>query len=135
EGELGDLLAEIGLAGRPDAVGPAPEIDGGEVAVEDLVLRRLAVELGGEDRLPHLSGDRPAAAGIGVLHVLLGDGRAALHGLAADVGPQGPEGGLGVDSAVGVEAAVLDGHYRLLKQRRDVIALNGDVGLELPDDG
>ncbi len=116
QGELVDGLAEVGLRRRSDPVAAVTEVDRREVAVEDLVLGGLAVELAGQDPLPHLSDERAGAAGVGVLDVLLGDGGSPLNRLlVAHVGHQGPQAAPNVDPAVLVEIAVLDRDHRLLQ--------------------
>ena len=135
ERELAHGLAEVRLARGADPVRAVAEVDDREVAVEDLVLGCLAVELAGEDRLSHLSGDRALLPRVGVLDVLLGDRRAPLDGLSPDVGPHGAQRALRVDAAVGVEALVLDGDDGVLEDLGDVFLLHGDGGLVLAEDG
>ena len=52
------------------------------------------------------------APGVDLLDELLGDRRAALHGVVLDqVGPRGPEDADRVDAGVVVEAVILDGEH------------------------
>src|SRR3546814_18241691 len=67
----------------PYAVGATTEVDGVQVALEDLVLLELALELHREDGLLHLAGDAPLGGQVRVLDVLLGDRRTALADAAA----------------------------------------------------
>ena len=132
ERELRHGLVEVRLRGRADAVGALAEVAGRQVLVEDRVLVVLAVELAGEDRLADLAGDRPIAGGEGLLHVLLGDGGAALeHLLVRDVGPERSDRAAQVDATVLVEAPVLAGDDGVLDDLRDVLLLHGDRRLEL----
>ncbi|CAO0832866.1 hypothetical protein SMICM17S_05867 [Streptomyces microflavus] len=113
-GEVLDVLAVVRLGGGLDAVRVAPEVAGVEVALEDLVLALLAVELDGDEELLGLADDGPLLAEVVVLDVLLGDGGAALLALAGRGVPAGPEHGLHVDGGLGVEVAVLGGQHGLL---------------------
>ena len=108
QAELADVASEVGLARGLDAVRAAAPVDGVQVALEDLVLAQLALELHRDHRLLELSPDGPLSPHVRVLHVLLGDGGAALHRAAvADVGPRGPGQPDGVDARVAEEVAVL----------------------------
>ena len=122
--ELGDAHAEVGLGAGLHAVGAVAEVHGVQVALEDLVLRHDLLEAPGQHRLAGLAVDGLRVADQLLLHDLLGDGRAALHGLAlVDVADQGSHGGAQVHAVVGVEVGVLhrqhgvDGVLRDLRQR------------------
>jgi hypothetical protein len=117
-----------------DAVGPLSEIDGVQVVGEDLVFGPALLELVGEHRLAQLARERLGGAlvggQVGVLDELLGDRRAALHGVAgAQVAHEGPGDGGVVDAGVLVEAAVLDGHDGLFEHRRDLARRHDDPAL------
>src|SRR5690606_36347020 len=114
-GDLPHVDAEVGLAGGGDAVGAPAEEDRVEVALEDLLLRHLLLELDAEDRLLDLPADRALGRQVeGDLHVLLGDGRAALRDPAAlDVLVEGAGDAHGVDAVVLEEVPVLHGDDRL----------------------
>src|SRR5690606_37167464 len=105
EGELSGRLAEVGLRGGLYTVGVAAEVDGVEVVLEDLVLGELAVDLQGENRLPELADVVGRRAQVVALDVLLGERRAALDRVAAQVVPQRAADGDRVDADVLVEAA------------------------------
>src|SRR5581483_4701931 len=102
---------------------------------EDVVLGELAVDLAGQDGLPHLAHDCALLVRVGVLHVLLGDGGPALHHRrAAQVGQQRTGATPEVDAAVAVEVAVLGSHHRVLQDLGDVLLVHRNVLLELPED-
>jgi hypothetical protein len=91
-----------------DAVGAVAEVDRVEVGGEDPVLRPPLRELPGERGFAHLARNRLVVAAVGVLHVLLRDGRAALDDrLVADVLPGGTEDAADVDAVVLEEPLVL----------------------------
>ncbi len=105
---------EVGHRGGLDAVGAAAEVDGVEVALEDLLLALLALELQGEEGLLELALEGPLLGEVEDLHVLLGDRRRALRAVAAGVAERRPDDALGVDALVGPEALVLGRDDRLL---------------------
>ncbi len=113
EGQVLDVGEEVGLRRRLHAVGAPPEVDGVQVALEDLGLRELALQLDGVDGLPDLAGQGPLPGQVDELHVLLGDGRPTLGGLggAPDLGPPGPGDAGGVDTVVPPEVLVLGGDH------------------------
>ena len=136
--ELGGRLVEVGLRGRLDAVGAAAEVDGVEVVGEDLVLVVAAVQLHRDEELLELAGVGPLLRQVRVLGVLLGDGRPALLGAAAQVVPERAGDAGRRDAAVLVERAVLGREHRLLHglghlvQRDDdpvLLAEAADLGL------
>ncbi len=65
---------EVPPGGRLDAIGAPPEVDGVEVALEDLVLVLRALELDGQHGLADLADDGALAAEVLVLDQLLGEG-------------------------------------------------------------
>ncbi|GBC87787.1 hypothetical protein HRbin12_01805 [bacterium HR12] len=129
ERELARVLAPVGLRRRLHPVGAVAEVDRVQVPGEDLVLRELLLELDRQEHLAHLlpegSGrhhvDLLTGLGIGlvgpgvdVLHQLLGDGGAALHGLPHhQVRPGGPQDPDRVEPGVLVEVLVLGGDHGL----------------------
>ncbi len=120
--EGADVLAVPGAGRGLDAVGAAPEVDGVDVALEDLPLVELALELDGDDRLPELAPQGGVGADVDVLDVLLGDRRPALGGaLGPDVGPGGPGDADGIDAAVLEELAVLGGDDGVLDDGRHLV--------------
>nr|WP_286199502.1 hypothetical protein [Actinospica acidiphila] len=135
--EFGGVHVVVGVGGGLDAVGAAAEEAGVEVALEDLVLGLVAVQLDGDEELLHLAGDGLLLAQVVVLHVLLGDGGAGLLALAGDGVPGAADHGLGVDGGLGVEVAVLGGEDGVLGVLRDLgegdvlpvdLAVAGDDG-------
>ncbi len=79
ERDLARRLAEVGLRRRLHAEGRVAQVDGIEVAGEDLILRHRPLHLGGEDGLLGLAEERPLALlEVEVVDELLGDGGAAL---------------------------------------------------------
>ena len=136
QGQLQRVVSEICSGRTLDAVGAVPEIDRVEVGGEDLVLAPVLLELPRERGLLQLAGDRALRAGQLVLHELLRDRRASLHGgLLPDVGPEGARHAADVDPAVLVEAAVLGRDDRLLDPRRDLAALHEYAALAAAEDG
>src|SRR5690606_29536119 len=135
--EVLGVHAVVGLGGGLDAVGVAAEVTGVEVALEDLVLALLPVQLDGDEELLHLAGDGLLLAQVVVLHVLLGDGGAGLLALAGGRVPGGADHRFGVDGGLGVEVPVLGGEDRVPGGLGD--AVEGDVlpvDLAVPgDDG
>ena len=120
--------AEVGARRRLDAVGAVAEVDAVHVLGQHLLLGPLALQVVGQRGLAQLLEHR--ALGLGrqrVLHELLGDRRAALHGAAAQhVLGQGARDALVVHALVLVEAAVLDGDHRVLHVGGDVGVLDQD---------
>ena len=98
---------EIGLAGGLHPVRAVPEVDGVEVALEDLFLGQLLVDLVGQEELLELPGERLLGVQVEDLDVLLGDRRAALQGAAAGDHPGGAGHAADRDALVGPERAVL----------------------------
>ena len=126
-------LAEVGLGGGADPVRAVAQVDDREVAVEDLVLvLDLAVELAGQHCLADLAGERALLADIGVLHVLLGDGGAALlHPTAAHVGHECPDRAPDIYATMLVKATVFGGDDGVFHYVGDVGFGEGDRLLEL----
>ena len=108
--ERARILVEVGLRRRLDAIRPAAVVDGVEVALEDLVLAEVAVDLDGDDHLAQLAVDGAVLGEEVVLDVLLGDRRpTALHVTALERLPDRASDAAGRDAAVAVEVAVLSG--------------------------
>ena len=119
-GQLLGRLAEVGVGRGLYAVRAAAEVDGVQVALEDRRLRLLLLDLQGEERLLHLAGERAFLVEVEDLHVLLGDRRGTLGGIALGVGERRAQDALRVDAAVGVEGAVLRGDGGVLHRLRHV---------------
>ena len=112
--------AEEGVGGRLDAVRPAAEVDGVEVALEDLLLGLLLLHLQGEEGLLDLALEGALLREVEDLDVLLGDRGRTLGGVALRVREGRPEDALRVDALVGPEGAVLGGDRGVLHDLRDV---------------
>jgi hypothetical protein len=120
DGEVLGVLVEVGLRRRLDAVGAAAEVDGVQVALQDLVLGLLPLDLQRHERLLHLAGEGALLGEVEDLDVLLGDGRGTLRGVAAGVAERGAQDAARVDALVGLEGAVLRGDHRVLHVLRYV---------------
>jgi hypothetical protein len=132
--ELRRADVEVVLGGGPDAVVAVTEVDRRQVAVEDLTLAGLAVELTGEDGLPDLVEEGAPATRVGQLDVLLGDGAAALHdALVAHVGDEGPDDAAEIDTTFVVVADVLVGDDGLVEDGRDLRGRDGHAGGVAPE--
>ncbi len=113
-GELADVLVEVGARRRLDAVSAPPVVDRVEVALQDLVLGAVPVDLDGDDELADLAVCGAVLVEEVVLDVLLGDRRAAALHLGAAKGlPDRAGDPADGDALVGVEVAVLRGDHRL----------------------
>ena len=125
---IAHVEAEVGLAGGGHAVGAAAEVDGVEIALEDVLLRHLPLELDAQHRLVDLAGDRLLAGEVeGGLHVLLGDGGPALaHPLTPQVPVERPGDAERVDALVLEEVTVFGGDHGVDEDLRDLPV--GDVG-------
>ena len=131
QGELVDILVEVVGGSGADAVGTVTQIDGVEVALEDLLLGETLLE-------PHRQGglfELPIkGSGVGeqdVLQVLLGDGAAALHDFAGfSVGFGGSDDGAEIDAGVVPVAFVFDGYDGVDEMLGDVVV--DDQGAVFP---
>ena len=126
-----DVLAEVGLRRRLDAVRPAAEVDLVQVRLEDLLLRPVPLDL-----------DRPASSPsacastsstrreVDLAGELLGDGAAALPGevAGADVLQERAREAGEVDAGVLVEPTILDGDDRVLQPLGDLLDLDRRPG-------
>ena len=111
--------AEVGLRSGLHAVRTVAQVDGVEVALEDLLLRHDLLEPARQHGLSGLAVDRLLIAVLG-LDQLLGDRGTALHdGAGVDVAHQGADSGTQVHPVVGVELGVLDGQNRGDRVLRD----------------
>ena len=125
-----DVVAEPGPRRGLHAVGAAAEVHGVEVAGEDLLLGDLLLELDRHHRFLDLAGGGLLGREVRLLHVLLGDGGAALaDALAPDVAVRGPGDAHGVDAAVLEEVPVLGGQHGVAQHRRDLVVGDQDAVL------
>ena len=141
--ELRRALREVGLRRGLDAVGLVAVEDLVHVGGEDPLLRPALLELHREAGLLQLARDRALlVADVERPRQLLGEGRRALHRLAAlQVGERGADDADVVEGAVLVEAAVLDRDRRLGQPRRHLaqrqalaVLLRGDTPISVPRD-
>jgi hypothetical protein len=90
----------------------------------------VLLELPGERRLLQLAADRARTRHTRVLDELLRDRRSTLdYAFVGHVGPHRPRDPADVDAVVLVEPLVLDGHDRLLHDRRDLVGVDQDAAL------
>ena len=129
--ELLDGLVEVGLGGRRDPVGAAAEVDDVQIGLQHFVFGPLPRHLGGDDQflgLAHQAAE-PVLCGTDqrVLHVLLGDRRAALQVAAAEeVVLHRPREAAEGEARVGVEVAVFGGDHRLAHVHRHLADVDVD---------
>jgi hypothetical protein len=108
QGEPGRRGREEALGGRLHAVGTLAEVDGVEVRLEDGRLVVAPLQPPGVGGLGQLAPQGPLVRDIGVLHVLLGDGRPALdHPPPLQVSDRRPGHGQPIHPAVPPEPRVL----------------------------
>ncbi len=124
--ELGGRLVEVGARRHLDAVGAVAEVDRVEVALQDLLLAQLVVDLDGEDGLADLADVGLLLRQVQDLDVLLGDRGATTGDLATlRVVPRGADDAPQVDAAIGVERPVLGRDHGGLHRLRHLV--EGDV--------
>src|SRR5205085_10094497 len=122
--------------GRAQPVHIVTEIDIGEIAAEDFVLRKPQLEPTGDEDLLNLAGSGSVRAQERKLRKLLRDRASALpHSARAHVEESSAGHTPGVDAEMGVESPVLDrdegtadvgGHLRYIYGRRDDRPASGD---------
>ena len=128
-------MAEVRACGSLDPVRAVSEVDRVEVGSQDPVLRPDLLEPPCKRSLLQLPRHRVCAASELVLHELLRDGRAALHGgFLPDVGPERAPHAADVDAAMFVEALVLGRDDRLFDPRRDLVARHEHAALAPSED-
>ncbi len=114
QAEVGHLLPEVAGGRGADPVGAVPEVDGVEIALQDLLLAEALLQPHRQGGLGELAVYRDLRSEQDVLEVLLGDGRSALHHvLGLQIGHQRPGQRAQVDPGMGPIALVLDGHHRI----------------------
>ena len=113
QGQPGGPGREVGLGGRLHPVGPLAEVHGVEVGLEDRPLGVAPLQAPGVPGLGQLAPQGPLAGDVGVLDVLLGDGRPALdHPPVLQVPGRRPRHRQPVHPAVAPEPRVLGVHHR-----------------------
>ena len=136
---LGEVVLGCGL----DPILRRPELRHIEVAVEDLVFAPLFLKGDGDLGLAEFPNERGFGRCLNrlviaalesvheqsVLHVLLGERRSALKALSGNVGDEGAERALRVESVVLVKATVLDRHHSVLKIFVDLVERHHDAVL------
>ena len=110
QGQLIQLLAEIAARGGIHAVVVFAQVDGVQVAFQNLLLAVLGFQLHGQVGLLDLALIALLAGQDGVFNQLLGDGAAALLAAADKVFNKRADNALDVNAVVGVKARVLHGH-------------------------
>ena len=129
EAELRGGFQEVRLGRSLDPVGTTSEVDGVEVALQDLLLRHLAAHLDGEDQFPELAVRGAFGTQVEDLDVLLGDRRAALHLISLGDVPHSTEHARQREPRVGEEGGVLGRHHGVLHDLRHVGVVEGDAVL------
>jgi hypothetical protein len=121
------VLSEIELRRGLDPVHAVAEENVVQVQLQDLPLRVVPVHLDRFAGLRQLASKRVGRPSGHVLHQLLGDRRAALRELSgSDVGDCRADDRLRIDSAVVVEAVILDGEYRAPRDGSHVVQVDDD---------
>ena len=115
------LLAEVDLRRRREAVRALAQVDLVHVELEDLVLGQGLFDLPGQQRFVDLALQGLFAGQEEVARHLLRDGRGALARAAGQVVQRGAHDADVVDAAMLVEAVVLDRQHRLFHDLRDVL--------------
>ncbi len=124
-----DATPEIGVRGRFDAVGARAEVDDVEIALEDLVLRVVALDLDGEQRLLHLARDRDLVGEEQPARELLRDRGRTLKLLMREVRKRRAHDPADVDAVVVVEIVILVRDERVAHHDRDARDRNPDAVL------
>src|SRR5207248_138750 len=129
EVELGERLAEIELAGEPEAVNGAiavlAEEDLVDVGVHEIRLGEVRIQRHRHDRFANLARERLSRAEEVASHQLLREGAPALLDLpGAHVHPESAQHRNRVDAVMAVELAVLDRFQRRREQDRKSTRLN-----------
>ena len=130
DGQLVDGFIEVRRRRCRDAVGAATEVNNVQVCLQHLVFGPLLAHLGGDDQLLRLADQAadsgPLIADECVLDVLLGDRRPTLDVTAKYVvAHRASEAGYR-EARVGVEVAVLGGHYGVANVHRNLIDIDVD---------
>ena len=120
DGEVLHGLAEVGVRRRGEAIGPVAQENLVHVDLEDLVLGQQVLELEGEQYFVELAGKGLFRGQVHVAGDLHGDGRRALAFRTPQVGQARAQQPAVVDSAMRIEARVLDGQNRVLHHFGDL---------------
>ena len=136
ERQILDVLAEVSLRCCLYAISTLPKIDLVHIHLEDFLLCILPLELQGQENLLYLTRQRAFLGQVRVLGQLLRDGRATLRdATAADVGIERTQDAARVDTAVLVEAVILDGHESILQVFGNLLDLDGPAVFSRVDIG
>ena len=132
EVELGERLAEIELAGEPEAVNGAiavlAEEDLVDVGVHEIRLGEVRIQRHRHDRFANLARERLSRAQEVASHQLLREGAPALLDLpGAHVHPERAQHRNRVDAVMAVELAVLDRFQRRREQCRHLLRRDDDA--------
>ena len=110
ERQLPRRFGEIALRRRLDAISAGAEIDAIEIELEDLCLGEFVLEPERQHHFLQLARNGALLRQEQIFGELLGDGRAALRGAAAqDVGGKRAHDPERIDAVVRIEAPILDG--------------------------
>jgi hypothetical protein len=124
--QLPRRFSEIALRRGFDAVGARAEIDAIKIELENLRLGEFVFEPQRKHHFLQFARDRALLGQEQILGELLGDGRSALGGAAAqNVADGGAQDAPWIDTVMGVEAAVLDGDERVRHVDRQVAHRHG----------
>ena len=107
QGELGGVGVEERLRGSLGSVSSATEVNGVEVAGENVLFGHLLAHLHREEELLELAAHGAFLGQVQHLDVLLGDRRAPLHFTTSGNGPRGANHALDRDARIRPEGAVL----------------------------
>ena len=124
DGQILDVLAEIGLRRGLDAVGRVAEVDEVEIRLEDVLLAVLLMHAQRAEDLKDLAADRDLVLPRHVLDHLLRDGGRAAGVVAHERVVHAARRALPVHALMLVEALVLDGDERLHDVVRDLLVVD-----------
>ena len=132
--QIGEIAAEVELAGQPEAMDGTQTIlaeeDLIEVGLENLLLVVVQLQQHRHHRLGGLARQAAFVGEVKVLHQLLRQRTAALtHRAGRQVHPNGTGDGLGRNAEVLEELPILDCHQRLDQIGRHLIQLDQDAVL------
>ena len=129
ERQFAQRFAEIPLRGGVHAVVVFAEVDGVQVAFENLILCVARFQLHGEVRFLNFALVALLGGKERILNQLLGDGRAALRGGGGQVRHERADNALDVHAVVRVEARILHGDKGVLEVCRHGLNRHHDAVL------